>query len=66
MLYTKKQYILIGSSFLILAFFGFIMFITSEGDDVLGFLKLFNILWKIAAFIGFLMLAIGMFKNDRS
>lgn len=64
MLYTKKQYLLLGISFLFLSFLCFMFTITSDGNDVLDLSTLFNALWTISTVTGWVILIIGIFTND--
>jgi len=61
--YTKKQYLLIGFSFILVAVFGFMLSISSNGNDVLGVQALCNVLWKIFAVVGSVIFLIGIFKK---
>ncbi|EBZ6776904.1 hypothetical protein GQG94_004604 [Salmonella enterica] len=63
MKFTKKQYILISILFIFVAFFGFMLSISSNGNDVLGVQALCNALWKIFAVVGGTMLLIGIFTK---
>jgi len=61
--YTKKQYLLIGVSFILVAIFGFMLSISSNGNDGLGVQALCNALWKIFAVVGSIMFLIGIFTK---
>nr|ATZ71576.1 hypothetical protein [Enterobacter sp. HP19] len=62
--YTKKQYFSIGIAFILVAFFGFIIEVTSDGSNVIGIQELSNILWKIFAVVGVVMFMVGAFKKS--
>lgn len=65
--YTKKQYLLIGVSFVLVAIFGYMLDITSDGNDISDIQELCNALWKISAAIGSVMFFIGVLvKGDRN
>lgn len=59
--YTKKQYLLISVTFLFVAIFGFMLSITSTGNDALGIQALCNALWKTFSAVGGFMFFIGIF-----
>lgn len=61
--YTKKQYLSFGIAFILVAIFGFILEVTSNGNDVIVIQELCNVLWKISAVIGSVMFLIGIFTK---
>lgn len=61
--YTKKQYLLIGVAFILVAIFGFMLEMTDIGNDVLRTQELVSVLWKIFAVVGGIMFFIGVLKK---
>ncbi|EHT8580960.1 hypothetical protein KYR89_004387 [Salmonella enterica] len=61
--YTKKQYLLIGVAFILVAIFGFMLEMTVIGNDVLRTQELVSVLWKIFAVVGGIIFFIGVLKK---
>lgn len=61
--YSKKQYILIGVAFILVAIFGFMLDMTGNGNGVVHNQELVSVLWKIFAVVGSIMFFIGVLKK---